>query len=232
MTAACGNCLAPFEEALEAGWLTPEEMEAIRGRVGGSPPGAGTIRWLRREILQLLGRHAVDEPSRALAVWGAKAISSLEASDASSRPTRVFFAPGGDCHDAVIAGLEAAQTCLDICVFTITDDRVTSSIREAARRGLRVRIITDDQKAFDPGSDVHYLAAAGLPVRQDFGDEHMHHKFAVIDGAQVITGSFNWTRGSSFNHENILISADPSVVAAYAQEFERLWETMPPLRNE
>jgi mitochondrial cardiolipin hydrolase len=131
----------------------------------------------------------------------------------------------------VAGSLDAARVSLDICVFTITDDRITDRIREAAKRGVRIRIITDDEKAGDDGSDVYRLAAAGLAVREDFSADHMHHKFAVVDGRQVITGSFNWTKGSANNYENTLVCNAPQVVSAYREEFERLWDMMDPVRT-
>jgi phosphatidylserine/phosphatidylglycerophosphate/cardiolipin synthase-like enzyme len=54
----------------------------------------------------------------------------------------------------------------------------------------------------------------------------MHHKFAIVDENEVITGSFNWTQGSSYNHENILICVDSQVVVDFRQEFNRLWSMM------
>ena len=52
----------------------------------------------------------------------------------------------------------------------------------------------------------------------------MHHKFAVVDSAILLTGSFNWTRAAaSKNVENCLVTSAPEAVAAYAAEFEKLW---------
>ena len=143
--------------------------------------------------------------------------------------TRVYFTPGAACHEAVLGCLDAARSSLDICVFTITDDRIAYAIRRAQRDGVRIRIITDNDQAWALGSDVYSLADAGLRVRQDFSPVHMHHKFAVVDNCQVITGSFNWTRGSSNNYENILICGDLGVVSAYSREFDRLWNMMDPV---
>jgi mitochondrial cardiolipin hydrolase len=166
-----------------------------------------------------------------LITWADKAMRFLANAPGLSRSTRVFFTPGDACHEAVIACLDTALSSLDICVFTITDDRITGRIRQAANRGVRIRIISDDEKAWDAGSDVYLLAATGLQVRVDFSEDHMHHKFAVVDDRTVITGSFNWTRGSIYNYENILVSGDLDAVSAYRQEFDRLWNIMDPVRT-
>jgi hypothetical protein len=36
-------------------------------------------------------------------------------------------------------------------------------------------------------------AAAGIPVEVDRIEAHMHHRFAIFDGARLISGSYNWT---------------------------------------
>ena len=36
----------------------------------------------------------------------------------------------------------------------------------------------------------------------------MHHKFCVIDGATVITGSYNWSHKARSNDENITVVSD------------------------
>ena len=52
----------------------------------------------------------------------------------------------------------------------------------------------------------------------------MHNKFAIIDEAVIITGSFNWTLSASTkNQENILILENKQVVNSYLSEFNKLW---------
>ena len=42
------------------------------------------------------------------------------------------------------------------------------------------------------GSDVLELRQCGIPARHDANTAHMHHKFAIVDNALLINGSFNW----------------------------------------
>ena len=89
---------------------------------------------------------------------------------------------------------------------------------------MRVRVITDDDKAGDLGSDIDRLRDAGIELAVDDSDAHMHHKFGLFDGTRLVTGSFNWTRAASGeNNENLLLTTEPTLVRAYAAEFERLW---------
>ncbi len=134
------------------------------------------------------------------------------------------FSPGEACLQAIRAQFARARKTVDICVFTITDDRIAGIVLDAHRRGVAVRVITDNDKANDEGSDVSRIARAGVPVRQDQSEYHMHHKFAVFDGHVMLTGSYNWTRGAAnFNEENIVVTDEPRLVEAFTGEFEELW---------
>lgn len=141
----------------------------------------------------------------------------------------VSFSPGEACLRAIQSRLASAKRKIDICVFTITDDRIAIGILDAHRRGVRVRVVTDNDKALDEGSDVRRLERGGVEVRQDRTEYHMHHKFAVFDERVVLTGSYNWTRGAARNNEeNLVVSDDPRMVGPFREEFESLWERLGP----
>jgi len=136
----------------------------------------------------------------------------------------VQFSPGETCARRIISLLESCRRSADLCVFTITDDRISETVLRIHRRGVKVRVVTDDEKAFDEGSDVRRMAQAGIPVRVDDSPYHMHHKFALFDGGTVLTGSYNWTVGAARNNqENLVITNDRRLVNAFTGEFERLW---------
>jgi len=120
------------------------------------------------------------------------------------------------------------RTCkktLDIAIFTLTNDHIYAGVEEAYNRGVKVRVIADDECCKMMGSDVLRLAALGVPVKTD--DEvkyHMHHKFAILDNCLVITGSFNWTtQAVKNNQENILFFENKAIAQQYTDEYNRLW---------
>jgi phosphatidylserine/phosphatidylglycerophosphate/cardiolipin synthase-like enzyme len=52
----------------------------------------------------------------------------------------------------------------------------------------------------------------------------MHHKFMVIDGEIVVTGSYNWSAAAEErNDENLVVIRDRGVAEAFEREFERIW---------
>jgi len=150
--------------------------------------------------------------------------------DLTSNPiTETLFFPeehagAGSNFDRFLEILSSAKTTLDICVFTITDDRISSVIEDAHMSGVKVRIITDDETATQTGSDIDKFKKRGIPVKTDHTTAHMHHKFAVLDHALLLNGSFNWTRQASLlNNENVMVTNNKEFVAAFSKEFERMW---------
>lgn len=153
-----------------------------------------------------------------------KTIDNFRQSETSSI-AEAHFSPGEDCRRQLLDLLVGAHDAIAISVFTISDDRLSDAILNAYNRGVNVRLITDDDKALDQGSDIYRLIEAGLPVRMDASENHMHHKFAIIDKRILVNGSFNWTRSATdYNQENILVTDEPKLVGAYLAEFEHLWQ--------
>lgn len=147
-----------------------------------------------------------------------------EAKKAAIEPAEAFFSPGTACLERIVHRFKAARRSADVCVFTITDDRIARSMLDAHRRGVKLRLITDNDKAYDLGSDIREFEAAGISTKIDRTPAHMHHKFAIFDGTRLLNGSYNWTRSAAeSNEENIIDTGDPDLVEAFAAEFKKLW---------
>ena len=174
------------------------------------------------------------KPSAAASPTAAKTALANAAQPGPAKKTQpaegtleVHFSPGETCLGAILDQLEDARRSIDVCVFTITDDRIARALLAAHERGIKLRVITDNDKANDEGSDVWKLERAGIPVRVDRTEWHMHHKFAVFDGRIALTGSYNWTRGAARNNEeNLVLCEDERFVTAFRREFEKLWERL------
>ena len=163
---------------------------------------------------------------RAILDWLEEVVKLLMREPPTNRGAlaEVLFSPGDACRERIASLLRSATESADICVFTITDDRLAGPILQAHLRGVRVRIVSDDGKSQDLGSDVDRLRDAGVPVRVDRSEHHMHHKYAVFDGATLVTGSYNWTRSAAeHNRENVVVTDDPRLVASFQEAFARLW---------
>jgi mitochondrial cardiolipin hydrolase len=189
---------------------------------------------IRRSAFEV-ARAALGQPDGLpILAWLEEVTRALrEVGKTTDRPAvaEAFFSPGDDCPRAITRLLANASRTADICVFTITDDRVSDAILDAHRRAVAVRIITDNAKAEDEGSDVERFERSGIPTRVDQSPFHMHHKFAIFDGAKLLTGSYNWTRGAARdNEENLIITNELRFLVPFSATFERLWKKLDPSR--
>lgn len=194
------------------------------------------LRRLRNQAFEMV-RARMDEPGeaadpQALLRWVEGVVRLLDVSRGASGSYRsqASFSPGQDCLRAIQGQLRASRHQADICVFTLSDDRITAELLAAHRRGVAVRLITDNEKMFDDGSDVRALARAGVPVRIDNTAAHMHHKFALFDRRWLLNGSYNWTRSAAeHNEENLVLCNDANLLRQFQGVFETLWSGFDPL---
>jgi len=143
--------------------------------------------------------------------------------------------------------LATAREKVDMALFVFSDQGIANRLETLARRGVKVRLLVDPgfatrnyselldlagvvrsdrrcrieagNKPWPPG-----LAEVGIP-RLARGDK-LHHKFAVVDNATVITGSFNWSPSAAHqNDETLLVIHHPKVADAFRREFGRLWQS-------
>lgn len=153
-----------------------------------------------------------------------KSIDVIRNAFISVNKNEVYFSPGEACRDRIIELLNEARQQIDICVFTISDNLISQAIYDAHQRKVKVRIVTDNDKSEDLGSDIDRLKGEGVPVVFDHYNSHMHHKFAIVDNKYLINGSFNWTRSAtSVNNENITVLSDQYLVSEFAGKFNSLW---------
>jgi phosphatidylserine/phosphatidylglycerophosphate/cardiolipin synthase-like enzyme len=192
----------------------------------------GTIKKLDRYKREKLKAQLIEKAKGLESLGQSKAIAWLETcidiiNENSFHFNRVFFSPGTEIKNEIKFLLDQAEESVKLCIFTITDNELAGKIKACKNRGVKVRIITDDEKTEDSGSEIQKLAQAGIPIKTDHSRYHMHNKFGIIDNRVAITGSFNWTyTATKHNQENLLATSKYEIVKQYNDEFERLWNEL------
>ncbi len=213
-----------FRQTLTDRRLSRGERKALSQILAEDQPDANQLAAFRHEAFTVARDHMHDPRDGQIIEWLEDLIRVLLPSNDAVTVAEARFSPGQDCVHRVISLFQHAQRSADVCVFTITDDRIADAIIEAHRRGLSVRVITDDLKSMDRGSDIERLRRAGLEVREDHSEHHMHHKFALFDQELLLTGSFNWTRSATmYNQENVVVTSEPRLVRSFREAFAELW---------
>lgn len=216
-----------LRQTIEDRKLSRTERRAISEVLGDlnlSPSQLGAFRSAAFDVAREAATNALS--STETLSWLEDVVRVLTPIDTNtSQRSQAHFSPGRQCRERICSLFLHARLSADVCVFTITDDRITEAIVAAHQRGVRVRIITDDSKAFDRGSDIDVLEHSGIDVRVDRTKHHMHHKFAIFDGQTLLSGSYNWTVSAMrYNEENLIVTDDSALVHQFAAVFGSLWD--------
>lgn len=141
--------------------------------------------------------------------------------------------------------LRQAKQQIDLALFVFSDQQLSNLLEIEQDQGVQIRALIEPSFAYreySEGLDMlgvmladarcrpeadnrpwrRPLATVGVP-QLPTGDL-LHHKFGVIDGQTVITGSQNWSEAANrSNDENLLVIQNPTVAAHFEREFERLY---------
>lgn len=214
---------------LEDRTLSRTERQALQAVLDDRKAGEAVLALFRSRAFELARGSVTDPRAREVIHWLEDTVKALLPSRELRETSRVeaWFSPGEEPLRAIVRLIGEARGSADVCVFTLTDDRIARALLEAHARGVRLRVVSDGDKAMDPGSDIHRLRREGVAVRVERTEAHMHHKFAVFDRMRLLTGSYNWTRAAADqNHENVLVSDDPRLVLPFCRAFDDLWAAL------
>lgn len=131
-------------------------------------------------------------------------------------------AAGSDCAGLIADQIANARSEILVQAYGFTEPHIIDALVAAARRGVHVTLLVDKISAHQKGEGVDACARAGMVVAVDWRPRIAHNKVMVIDGAVVLTGSFNWTKSAEIaNAENLLVVHSSKLAAAYAANFAR-----------
>lgn len=142
----------------------------------------------------------------------------------SSDEPKVYFSLYDDPETVIIESIRAAEESISIAMYTFTDVEIAQAILEARDRGIEVRIYLDRSQVKAKYSRSRYFVENEIKVRISSNSYIMHHKFAIIDGEVLLTGSYNWTESANLrNNENLLVINSRGIVERYHDQFNILW---------
>lgn len=128
------------------------------------------------------------------------------------------FAPGDAPAKLVTTAIGEARSEIRVMTYQLTNGRIINALRAAAERGVDVKVIVDEAtceaKRFPPVAAV--LKKAGVEVSCDGRHPIHHNKVVIVDGMNVVTGSFNFSPSAERNAENTnVLRHVPALAALY-----------------
>jgi phosphatidylserine/phosphatidylglycerophosphate/cardiolipin synthase-like enzyme len=141
-----------------------------------------------------------------------------------------FVSPSVDgvIESEIIKALDEAEKSIDIAMYSFTDDQLAAAVIRAYKRpAVNIRILLEDSRKNELGSEFTFLHDNGVPIKWVTKGSLFHHKFVVIDGSLTITGSYNWSNNADENNfENVVFITCEAIAAVYVNEFEGIWDTL------
>ena len=164
-----------------------------------------------------------QHPTRKTIVsyWTIFIIFQVTLTFACGADVEVYFSPNGGATDAVVAEINHAQREILIQAYTFTSVPIASALMTAKTRGIKVETILDKSNIKQGYSSMTFLENAGIPVYIDDHVKIAHSKIMIIDGKEIITGSFNFTMSAEcHNAENLVIlKNDLPLVSKYIANY-------------
>jgi len=136
-------------------------------------------------------------------------------------PIEVYFSPKGGCTEAVVKEIDAAKSSILVQAYSFTSVPIAKALVDAHKRGVKIQMILDKSQRTEKYSSADFVLHAGIPTFIDAKHAIAHNKIMVIDGATVITGSFNFTKAAESNNaENLLVIRSPELATKYAANWQ------------
>src|SRR5688572_16147405 len=144
--------LSYLESSIADEVFSRNEKKTFKALISESMLDQNQLNFLRSKIYELASHKITPSNHQFILEWIKVANSALILPSAET--TDAFFSPGDACRNTIIRQIETATEKLTICVFTISDDSITNSLLTAHKKGINIKLITDNDKSLDVGSDI------------------------------------------------------------------------------
>lgn len=150
---------------------------------------------------------------------------------------------GDNLESIIIKEINSANISLDIAVQEINLSQLAEAIVAKKQQGVKVRLVMENNynlslNRLNYNHGLRILKTANIPIIDDREDGSkgsglMHHKFIVIDGKKVVTGSANFTLSDIHgdfdnletrgNANHLLVINSQELATIFTEEFNYLW---------
>jgi phosphatidylserine/phosphatidylglycerophosphate/cardiolipin synthase-like enzyme len=126
----------------------------------------------------------------------------------------------------LIGVIDSAKRTLDIAIYSLTHPEIVDAIKKAQKRGVAVRLITDQSQSNGKPQQaaLEILGSANVPIKVNRHSGLMHLKTVVADQKVAVIGSFNFSKAAATkNDEVLMVIRSDEVAKSFAKQFESMW---------
>ncbi len=140
----------------------------------------------------------------------------------------VAFSPNGGITEMIVNEISNAKQSIQVQAYSFTSPEIIKALISAKKRGVDVKIIIDKSNVTGQQKEkalLDSIVAAGIPMKVDSDFQIAHSKIIILDGINVVTGSFNFTNSAEHNNaENCLIlHGNKPLADQYVKNWQWRW---------
>ena len=162
---------------------------------------------------------------RALGFAALLAFAAVAEAKSAAECARIeaAFTPHDDISGLIAKRIASARESVRMQAYLFTDRHVAGALFSALRHGVGVEIVADGAQHESGGLPwLAPLQRAGAKVYLNTAYAASHNKIVIVDGARVITGSYNFTQAAQArNAENVVvITGNRAIARRFVSNFE------------
>jgi phosphatidylserine/phosphatidylglycerophosphate/cardiolipin synthase-like enzyme len=152
--------------------------------------------------------------------------SKLSNDNKTNDDIEIYFSPQDKpIENCILNLIREAKQYIRISAFVITENRITTELINANKRGVDIKIIVDALNASTQHSKHKELRSANIKVKAENYAGKMHSKSIIVDDEYVILGSMNFSNsGNKRSDENIVVLKNKQAAMFYRAFFDYQWD--------
>ncbi|MEO1923314.1 MAG: phospholipase D-like domain-containing protein [Nautiliaceae bacterium] len=132
-----------------------------------------------------------------------------------------------------------AHKSIKIAIYSFTNKKLSTSLKKAAKKGVKIYIVADKKEARYKRSVIPNLATIrNINIKLISGKRYkngnrakMHVKLSIIDDKYIVTGSANYSYSAFYkNYEYLIIEKDKELIKRFNKFFDTLSKNAKPYR--
>ena len=146
----------------------------------------------------------------------------------SNDQIRIWKLPetGKEALDTLRSLLSSAKKTIRVAMFTFSHKELAKELIDAHARGIDVQVALDHYTREGSSKEIaDLLLAHGIPLLISQGAHLLHHKWVLIDGKTLVTGSANWTKSAFKKNKDLLFVIDP-LDTTQKHAMKRIWQAV------
>lgn len=145
------------------------------------------------------------------------------------------FSPEGGAEKLILKVIDNATKRLQVAAYSFTSANVVRALIGAKRRGVEVEVLVDEKanKGKANRAALNLLVNTGIPTRTISRYAIHHDKYIIADGANVQTGSYNYSAAAAkSNSENVIVIwHQQGIASSYQKHWESRWNDGTPYHS-